>query len=113
MPIYQYTVSFVIGVNYSGTENITSYMQAIQTFASSSGCGNCTATLNLTVTCDSCMVDVTVLTQTSRRLLSVLRGYKTDVTSYSSTTAKQIQSKFNGTAGPQAIAKSMGLPASR
>ena len=30
---------------------------------------------------------------------------------YSSSTAKQIQSKFNGTAGPQAIAKSMGLPA--
>ena len=111
MPIYQYTVSFVIGVNYSGTENITHYMQAIQTFASASGCGNCTATLNLTVTCDSCIVDVVVLTQASRRLLSEHRGYKTDVTSYSSGTAKQIQDKINGTAGPQAIANSMGLSA--
>ena len=86
-------------------------MQAIQSFASSSGCGNCNATLNLTVTCDSCLVNVVVFTQTSWRLLSVLRGYKTDATSYSSTTATQILSKFNGTAGPKAIAKSMCLPA--
>ena len=70
-----------MGVNYSGTENTTLYMQAIQSFASSSGCGNCTATQNLMVTFSSCMVDVVVLNQTSRRLLSVLRGYKMDVTS--------------------------------
>ena len=34
--------------------------------------------------------------------------YRT-VTAYNSTTAKQIQAKFNSTAGPQAITKSMGL----
>ena len=31
------------------------------------------------------------------------------MTAYNSTTAKQIQAKFNSTAGPQTITKSMGL----
>ena len=50
--------------------------------------------------------------KTSHRLLSVLRGCRTKVTSYNSTMEKQIQAKFNSTAGPQAITKSIIGPAS-
>ena len=102
------TVTFVMGINYTNTEDITLYMQAI-----AAGCGACSATLNLTVTCASCMVDLSVIntTQTSRRLVSVLRSYKTVVMSNNCTTASQIQTKINSTAGEQAIARTMGQPA--
>ena len=71
-----------MGINYTNTENITLYMQASAALVSTAGCGTCSATLNLTVMCASCVVEVSVIntTQTSRRLLSVLRSYKTVVT---------------------------------
>ena len=63
----------------------------------------------LTVTRDSCIVDMVVFNLT--KTLSVLQWCRTKVTSYNSTMVKQIQAKFNSTAGPQAITKSIG-PAS-
>ena len=64
----------------------------------------------LTVTRDSCIVDMVVFNLT--KTLSVLRWCRTKVTSYNSTMVKQIQAKFNSTAGPQAITKSIIGPAS-
>ena len=85
-----------MGINYINTENIVLYMQDIAALVSAAGCGTCSATLNLTVTCTSCVVDVLVIntTQTSLRLLSVLRSYKTVVTSNNCTTASHIQTKI-------------------
>ena len=59
-----------MGINYTNTENITLYMQAITALVSSAGCGSCSATLSLTVTCASCVVNVSVIntTQTSGHL---------------------------------------------
>ena len=105
-----------MGINYINTENILLYMQDIAALVSAAGCGTCSATLNLTVTCASCVVDDNTGRvgdqhhpdlPTTAECAEVIQdcGYIQQL-HHSKPYTDQ-----DSTAGAQAIARTMGLPA--